>query len=92
MAKLSVLTAPGAKPLQLAVLTAARTAELVHAEWREIGLDADLWTIPGIRTKNGKDHNVPLSKEAVAVLRSLPRTEGEALFSPTFASARSTML
>ena len=45
-------------------------------------LDAALWTIPGIRTKTGKDHSVPLSKEALDVLRSLPRTEGEARVFP----------
>jgi integrase len=41
--------------------------------WSEVDLDKALWTIPADRMKAGKEHTVPLSKQAVAILKSLPR-------------------
>jgi integrase len=55
-------------------LTAARPTEALSAEWSEINLVNKLWTIPAARTKTGKEHSVPLSDAAVAVLERLPRT------------------
>ena len=43
--------------------------------WAEGDLDAGLWTLPRARAKNGKEHIVPLSPQAVAILRELPRIE-----------------
>ncbi len=40
--------------------------------WREIDLDAKLWTLPAARAKNGREHQIPLSDLAVEILRSLP--------------------
>ena len=61
--------------LQLLLLTAVRSAELLGARWDEFDLDAALWTIPAARMKGKKDqkreHIVPLSKQAVALLRAL---------------------
>jgi integrase len=64
--------------LQLAPLLFQRPGELRAAEWAEIDLDGALWTIPAARMKRGKDgkengdpHLVPLSSQAVEVLRSL---------------------
>lgn len=51
------------------VLTATRTTETLGAEWGEINLDCQTWTIPAARMKNGKEHRVALSTGAVAVLR-----------------------
>ena len=50
------------------VLTAARSGEIRLAEWSEIDLQAATWTIPAARMKSGRDHRVPLSAGAMAVL------------------------
>lgn len=64
--------------LQLAPLLFQRPGELRAAEWREIDLDQALWTIPAARMKRGKEgkengdpHLVPLSMQAVEILRGL---------------------
>ena len=60
-----------AMALRFAILTAARTGEVIGATWREIDLDGPdgaVWTIPGARMKAGKEHRVPLSDAAVAIL------------------------
>jgi integrase len=61
----------GARALELAILTAARTGEVLGATWGEIDLDAALWTIPAVRMKAKREHRVPLSEPAVALLRKL---------------------
>jgi len=63
----------GALALELQVLTACRPGEVAAARWEEFDLDAATWTIPGERMKAGKEHRVPLSAPAVAMLRRLPR-------------------
>jgi integrase len=62
-----------AKALEFAILTAARAGEVTGATWVEIDLEARLWTIPAARMKMGREHRVPLSDAAVAILQSLPR-------------------
>lgn len=66
----------GARALEFAILTAARTGEVVGAKWQEVDVDAGMWTIPGERMKAGKEHRVPLSNRAVELLKALPREEG----------------
>lgn len=66
----------GARALEFAILTAARSGEVRGATWSEIDLEAAVWTIPKTRMKAGRDHRVPLSAEAVALLQALPRFEG----------------
>lgn len=61
------------RALYFAILTAARSGEVRHAEWSEIDLQRKLWAVPEERTKMGRPHNVPLSDEAVALLKSVPR-------------------
>jgi integrase len=53
------------------ILTAARPGEARGARWEEIDLDEALWIVPAERTKRRRDHLVPLSTQAVDVLRSL---------------------
>jgi integrase len=60
-----------ARALEFTVLTAARTGETLGATWPEIDLGAALWTVPAARMKAGKEHRVPLSPAAVAVLRKM---------------------
>lgn len=57
--------------LRFAILTAARTNEALGATWGEIDLAHAVWTIPGSRMKAGREHRVPLSEPALAVLRQL---------------------
>lgn len=57
--------------LALAPLTFVRPGELRMARWPEIDLDAALWRIPSVRMKMKREHIVPLSRQAVAILREL---------------------
>ncbi len=59
--------------LRLAILTAARTGEIIGATWDEIDLAARTWTIPAERMKAGREHRVPLSAEAVSVLERMAK-------------------
>lgn len=61
----------GAKALEFAILTACRTNEALRATWQEIDFDAATWTIPAGRMKAGREHRVPLSAAAIALLRPL---------------------
>ena len=56
---------------ELLTLTACRSNEGRLAEWAEIDLDAATWTIPASRMKAGRDHRIPLSRQAVAVLQTV---------------------
>jgi integrase len=58
-----------ARCLEFLILTAARSGEVRGARWSEIDLNHALWKIPAKRMKAGKEHRVPLSKPAMAVLR-----------------------
>ena len=60
-----------ARALEFAILTAARTAEVLGVTWGEINLDAQVWTIPAERMKAGREHRVPLSPAALAVLEAV---------------------
>jgi integrase len=59
--------------VQFAILTACRSGEVRGATWAEIDWDATVWTIPAKRMKAGKEHRVPLSPAAIAVLQQMPR-------------------
>jgi integrase len=59
------------KALELLILTATRSNEVLNAEWAEIDLDKAIWTIPAERMKAGVEHRVPLSPPAVEILKSV---------------------
>ena len=59
-----------ARALDLLILTGCRTSEVIGARWDEI--DGDIWTIPASRMKAGREHRVPLSADALAILKALP--------------------
>lgn len=77
MAELRANDSISARALEFTVLTAARTGETIGAEWSEIDLEAKVWTVPASRMKAHKEHRVPLSERAVAILQGLPRIKGE---------------
>jgi integrase len=83
MERLRGLNSLSAAALELTILTACRTAEVLGARWSEFDLENATWTIPAARTKTGKKtgrpHTVPLSPQALAVLeraRELPSPAG----------------
>jgi integrase len=57
--------------LELCILTATRTGEVLQAEWTEIDLEKALWVIPASRMKAGIEHRIPLVERAVELLRQL---------------------
>lgn len=57
-----------AQALEFAILTAARTGEVLGARWSEVDLQAKVWSVPASRMKAGREHRVPLSSAALAVL------------------------
>jgi integrase len=71
MARLRQRDDLAARCLELIALTAARMGEALNAEWREIDLDNRTWTVPARRTKANREHKVPLSDAAVAVLEAM---------------------
>jgi integrase len=71
--------AMAARALELAILTASRSAEVLGTKWSEIDLLNRTWTIPPERMKSRRPHRVPLSAAAVALFDRLPR-DGEYLF------------
>ena len=64
----------GARALEFVILTAARSGEVRGAMWSEFDIEAKVWAVPASRMKAGKEHRVPLSAEALALLQALPRT------------------
>jgi integrase len=60
-----------ARALESAILTAARTSEIIGARWDELEFEAKLWTIPASRMKAGKEHRVPLAEPMLAILESM---------------------
>ena len=71
MAKLRSETASSARALELLVLTATRVSEALGARWDEIDLDERMWTISAGRMKAGREHRVPLSGRAIAILKEM---------------------
>ena len=72
----------GARALEFAALTATRSQEVRGALWDEIDLDKAVWVIPGTRMKMGKEHRIPLSACAVAMLEAPPRLKDNPLAFP----------
>jgi integrase len=85
MTRLRNVGGQGARALEFAILTAARSGEVRGATWSEINLVDKVWTVPAERMKAGKLHRVPLSPAAMTILEDLPRMAGTDL---VFASAR----
>lgn len=92
MQRLSRAEGTGARALEFAILTAARSGEVRGATWAEIDPQAAVWTIPAERMKSGRAHRVPLSDRVLELLEALPRFEGcELVFPGTKNQALSDM-
>jgi integrase len=81
IARLNAQEGVAARALAFAILTAARTGETIGAKWDEIELAAKVWTVPASRMKAGKEHRVPLTPAALAILeQAADRRENDYLF------------
>lgn len=75
--------------VRLLILTGQRREEIAGMRWSEVDLDAEVFTMLADRTKNKRSHSVPLSKQALDILKAIPRRanrdllfgEGEGSFS-----------
>jgi integrase len=75
LASLRGIDGMGARALEFAILTAARSGEVRGALWTEFDFAEKVWTVPGERMKGKVEHRVPLSKQAIDLLQALPRFE-----------------
>lgn len=71
MKQLRATEGTAARALEIAILTAARAGEVTGATWGGIDMEAAVWTVPGERMKSGREHRVPLTDAALAVLRRM---------------------
>lgn len=72
----------GCRALEFLALTAARSQEVRGATWEEIDLNKGLWIVPASRMKMDREHRVPLSADAVTLLKALPRLGDNPLVFP----------
>lgn len=78
---LRAMPGTGALAVEFIILTACRTSEAINARWGEFNLSEKVWTIPAERMKAGKEHVIPLSDAALAILSELRgQSEGEFVF------------
>jgi integrase len=70
MLSLSTQAGIGANALAFVILTAARSGEARGAKWAEFDLDTATWTVPAGRMKAGREHRVPLSRQALDILKA----------------------
>lgn len=76
VSELREMDGAAARALEFAILTAARTGEVIGARWSEIDFENTVWTVPEERMKAGREHRVPLSPPAVKLLRELREEQG----------------
>jgi integrase len=71
LASLRTREAIAARGLEFLILTGARTGEVIGARWNEVDLLDKIWTVPAARMKAHREHRVPLSARALAVLQEM---------------------
>jgi integrase len=69
-----------ARALEFAILTAARSGEVLRAQWCEFNLNDAVWTVPGARMKAGRDHRVPLTPRALKIVSDMAGLSDEFVF------------
>lgn len=74
-ARLAAAKGMSYRAVYFTILTAVRAGETTGAKWPEFDLQAGVWTIPGERMKMAREHRVPLSREALAVVHELAATK-----------------
>ncbi|WP_086382284.1 tyrosine-type recombinase/integrase [Caballeronia sordidicola] len=73
MVALRLMKSAAARCLEFAILTAARSGEARGATWGEFDLDKGIWSVPADRMKAKKEHRIPLSEAAIAVVKGMPK-------------------
>jgi integrase len=75
------------------ILTATRTSEVLNARWDEIDFETETWTVPAERMKSRRQHRIPLSKAALAILKQLKGNHQNFIFpAPSDARPLSNMV
>ena len=80
MVDLAARPAMAARAMQFLIFTVTRTSESLLSEWSEIDLEARTWTIPASRMKSRREHRVPLSDGAIAVLEAVKGKHPQFIF------------
>jgi integrase len=81
LASLREREAFAAMALEFCILTATRTGEVLGARWSEIDIEKKVWTVPAGRMKAAREHRVPLSDRALAIVKKLePAKTGDHVF------------
>ena len=80
---------PFGQALRLLVLTGTRRNEVSHLKWSEIDADRRLWSLPAARSKNAREHAIPLSLQAWKIIQAMPRIADCDYVSRLTAEARS---
>jgi integrase len=78
-ARLSESDGVAPRAVRFTILTAVRAGETTGATWKEIDLNHGVWTIPASRMKMDREHKVPLSREALAILREMAELKTDTL-------------
>ncbi len=82
MVELRKIEGMSARALEFGILCASRSGEVRGASWSEIDLAGRVWTIPAGRMKMKVEHRVPLTDEAIKLLKAMPRMGGTDLVFP----------
>jgi integrase len=90
-AKLSAKGGTAARALQFTILTAARSSETFDAAWREFNPNRTVWTVPAARMKEKREHRVPLTPDAKAVLDKAVGASDALVFANTYGERLSSM-
>ena len=90
MSALRARDGASARAIEFAILTACRSGEVRGARWTEFDIESKVWTIPAERLKAKRQHEVPLSDSALALLKSMP-VDGDFVFAGTKAQQLSDM-
>jgi integrase len=92
MAALRAREGHSARAVEFAILTACRSGEVRGARWAEIDMTGKMWTIPAERMKAKREHQVPLSEAALALLKTITKAEDtEVVFAGTKGQTLSDM-
>jgi len=84
MTKLRGHVGAAARALEFLILTAARSGEVLGATWDEIDIPNRRWVVPDIRVKGHREHRVPLSDDAIAVLAEMRKVQMSSYIFPGF--------
>lgn len=82
MIELSQLAGSAYRAMEMTILTATRSSEVLNARWDEIDLADRIWTIPAARMKSTRAHRVPISNSLYVLLSGLPRLDDNPFIFP----------